>query len=74
VIRRTFKGEIIDIVKQDYNKRKTSKLMPQIRKPLLEQGNIEDNMKKRNSYYNYICLNSVFMICLTEDEVLMRNM
>ena len=46
MIRRTFKGEIIDIVKQEYNKRKTSKLMPQIRKPLLEQGNIEDNMKK----------------------------
>jgi hypothetical protein len=46
VIRRTFKGENIDIVKQDYNTRKISKLMPQIRKPLLEQGNIEDNMKK----------------------------
>jgi hypothetical protein len=46
VIRRTFKGENIDIVKQNYNKRKTSKLISQIRKPLLEQGNIEDNMKK----------------------------
>ena len=56
VNRSAFKGGNIDILNQTYNKRKTSELMPQTRRPqalskaykfLVKQGVIEDNGKQK---------------------------